>query len=448
MSNRIRQRMSGDRRRSSLENLVRTRIAGGARLAQTNGPILAAWERQLSVVGPLNDDASVSGFDREWVYRDTGTFSISAPHMWAVAPTDDDITAWRAVYGARPPHEIRMRPMRWRIGADRDRVNPSPGVLLKEYGGGIAEEQRFFSLFETPWVPGDATTPPADSALEITSSTISFRPPFWEPGTTNNGSRVAFARVLVNGSDVTGIISVNSSATFLVRSIGSYYPIGRAGAFFSAISLTLPAPIPKAATIEIDLWYVLSLSRSDIEGTWAEVVLVYGTTAWPGSVSEGGAGSIGPQSRSHTLKGTADMNASRSARGNYLFQFTDQSVAGDTSLTTNKSTWTKGDDRWTLFDSATQHTFTFIFGVETPYIIIRKPRVGSAGFIEAKYMCSGSSYDPVRLYFGASPQDCNVGSFDPDGSNLFFSVTNSVTHESYNVASYAQFPSSITVSRP
>lgn len=427
-----------------MTNLVRTRVGGGAALPQSMRPILTSWERQLSVVGPLNDDETIFGFDREWIYKDTGSFTVAAPHMWAIVPTNDDIDAWMTVYGTNPLHQIAMKPMRWRIGADRDRVNPSPGILLTQYGGGIDEERKFFSLFATPWVPGDETTPPSDTSISITSTTLSFMPPFWEPGTTNNGSRIAYARVLIDGVDVTGVVLINATARQLVSSLGTYYPISSAGAFFEDISITLPVEIPLSATIEIDLWYVLSLSRSDIETTWSSVVGVYATTAWPGSVSE----SAGVCQRTHTLTGTANVNARYAARGDYLFEFSDQSVAGETSLTTNNSTWTKSDTQWTFFDPGTQNTLTFVFGVEAPYIILRKPRVGSAGFIEAKYMCSGSSYDTVRLYYGTAPQNCNVGSFDPDESNLFFSVTNSVTHDSFNVASYAQFPSSITVSRP
>lgn len=441
---RIRNRISGDRRRGSLANLVRTRIGGSAARPQSMRPILKTWERQLSVVGPLNDDDTIDGFDRVWTYKNTGSFSVAAPWMWAIVPTNDDIDAWMLVYGANPDYEIPMKPMRWRIGADRDRVNPSPGVLLKQYGGGIDEERKFFSLFATPWVPGDETTLPADAGIEITSTTLSFMPPFWEPGTTNNGSRVAYARVLINGVDATGVVEVNATARTPVSSLGTYYPIGTAGAFFDEISITLPTAIPEAATIEIDLWYVLSLSRSDLETTWSSVIGVYATTAWAGSVSE----SLGVCQRTHTLTGTANINARYQARGDYLFEFSDQTVAGETSLTTNLLDWTKDDTTWVLFDSTTQNTLTFVFGCETPFIILRKPRVGSSGFIEAKYMCSGSSYDAVRLYYGNSPTDCNVGSFDPDASNLFFSVTNSVTHDSFNVASYAQFPSSITVSRP
>ena len=445
----IRQRMSGDRRRGSLENLVRTRVNGGTGLPFSKQPILQSWERQLSVVGPLNDDDSVLGFDREWVYKTTGSFSVSAPWMWAIVPTEEDIEAWDQVFNFNPKYEIKMRPMRWRIGADRDRVDPAPGVFLQQYPGGIAEERKFFSLVASPWVPGDNTTPPTDTGIDIASSTISFMPPFWEPGDSNNGSRVDYARVWINGDDVTGIVTLNAAATVTVNSLGSYYPIGRGGAFFRAVSLTLPVPIPKDATIEIDLWYKLSLARHHIETNWFTIINVHATTAWPGSVCESGSGFIGDHERTHTLKGVANMNASYAARGDYLFEFADQSVAGETSLTTNNIAWTKDATRWILFDATTQHTLTFVFGCETPFIILRKPMiVGGTGFLEAKYMCSGSSYDRTKRYEGTDPIDCLVGSFDPDASNLFFSVTNSVTHDPPSIPNYAQFPSSITVSRP
>lgn len=405
------------------------------------------WERMLSIVGPLNDDTTLPGYNRTWYQRIFTEIGVTIPR-WHGDCTAADRTQWNTVYGGVSPTPILFKPFRWRIGSDRtlDTTYGTTGV-----GGGYFEERLFFSLPSSRWVSGDDKTPPASARLDL-SNVLVIQPPFWESALTNSGSKVTHCRVWIDGVDATGPVEIDKTVTVAITNVSPHLNIN-SGRFVSVHSIEIPGGIPEGATIEIDYWYSLLLSRSDAESTTFITApdKPLALSAMEGSVSETPSGFAVGHNRTHTLAGSGIVR-NGSNRRRYRLELIGGTLADQSEFLTSDENWTKSSTNVVYVDPVTSHSINFHFAEEVPVIFLSKPGVSFATTIAAKYMIQGTDYPAIKAYADGSAPDVSVGNFNPSTETTFDRVgvkEASVFNFGYSTGgSSGEFPTSIIVSRP
>lgn len=227
MSTRIRQRMSGDRRRGSLENLVRTRI-NGARI--TYPSVFAGVVRALNGGGPQNSEDGPSGYVDAWESCPSGAGG-QAGDYWLPMSASNVISATPSTpVPVNVSYELKSRPFRYVLAAST--ADPFGGVVF-DYALGY--ENR-------------STGPHANNHLSpLRATSVSIRPPIsgfgwtgaWTAFAGGTGStqsiNITYARVWINGTDASGIVPMPGSSE-------------------AAIPLLSPHDMTDA-TVSVDLWY-------------------------------------------------------------------------------------------------------------------------------------------------------------------------------------------------
>lgn len=241
MSTRIRQRMTGDRRRGSLTTLVRTRIGGSSPPNATVA--LRSFFRYLSVVGP---QAPVGFEDASWTF---GSYPTGSGYMLyfdhAAAPT-------YTVPFAPTNHWVRkLAPMRFKIDH------------LVGAGGSSIGYRLIRQLFESgnPEAGHSALTLPASSHMtpaRLTHAkfpTRGFRRWLYSTGSGwGTEASVTHYRILIDGVDVSGVVSLGGSGMPLDTFVSP-------GTSYASGDLTNALPIPHdahtAKTVYVDFWILL-----------------------------------------------------------------------------------------------------------------------------------------------------------------------------------------------
>jgi hypothetical protein len=398
------------------------------------------WNRMLSLVGEV-DDESLPSHDRGWRY------SGSAPaRLWAET-TYADWLAWTQVYNDAPAYEIRMKPVRYRIGSNRDFDLTLPSNI----GGNHFQERVFFSFLNAAFITGGDSTPAESQHYGTLGSSITVIPPFHEIAATTQGSRVTHCRVLIDGVDATGVVPVTRIISGRLRDN-------------NPITLTVPGGIPHGSTVEIDFWYLLSLARYETERT----------VMFPGSVGIdpdpfvlfAPYGSIAPGTLgfgSGLASGSAPLRTA--SKGNFEFSITGGTVAGTTAHDTRSAGWIRDAGAWKFSVSGSYDQIEFRYRTEQPFILVRKPVASffypdSPVYVFAKYEQVGSRFQPCSLAgaftFGVTPPEVAVGGFNASEPNEFRIIGfhggsgvigHATAAEILANANFAQFPPSITVEK-
>lgn len=252
MNSRIRQRISGDRRRGSLSNLVRTRIGG--KTSPRASVALGSFFRYMSVIGPQDP---VGFEDSSWTL---GSYPTGAGYMlffdWSAAPT-------YTVPFAPTNHWVRrLAPMRFKIHH------------MVGAGGSSIGWRLLRQVFESsnPEAGHSALTLPASSHMapaRLTHArfpTRGFRRWLYSTGSGwSTEASVTHYRILIDGIDVSGVVPFGGPGiplnTFV--SPGTSYVSG---------DLTLPLPIPPdahtAKTVYVDFWIYLDTFGGPFVGSF------------------------------------------------------------------------------------------------------------------------------------------------------------------------------------
>jgi hypothetical protein len=405
----------------------------------------------ISLVGALDTDTVLPSYDRDWVLRSSpfGAIFLAAD----LNATDRD--TWYEIYNDAPPYEIRMKPVRWRLGSNR--------AFDEDYGssvgGGHFTERRFFSLLNA-FVTGSDRTPKISEHYSSLGRTLSLMPPFYESSMTDNGSKVTHARVLINGVDVTGVIPVLHPGLFSVGGQPGRGLTAGAGRFCNSITLNLPVDIPHDATVEFDFWYVLSLSRFEVERNTAIAIdEPFALAVWDGSVCESSV-----SARSHTVTGATELLRTGADSGNFVIECEDGEIAGATRFRTGANYWSKTAGTWIFDHPPSWNRLTFSYATEQPFLLVRKPVAeffypDSPTFVTAKYAQAGDRYPACSLAGSFSlspPPEVSVGGFSPRESSEFrllgfyggLDVGHATPDEIAANPNFSQFPTSITLRRP
>lgn len=256
---RIRERMSGDRRRGSLSTLVRTRVGGrtGTRLA----PYASLSIYRLSrLVGPQNDDESIEGYDTPWTLSGDIGGALGIVLGSAEAP---DIPA-----GVSPAQWIRRcKPLRYRVGG-------LPPEWSTEIRARAAEWPGLSIGITDTMVPSDS------HCAGLTVSTISLPIPMLirdDSLIADAGSRISHLRVLRNGVDITGVITLPTSGHgFSVYDIGSGFGSGSFSLTPADIQVDVtPFASAPADVFEVDIWVYAHVSDSSLSAIWPNRAILW-----------------------------------------------------------------------------------------------------------------------------------------------------------------------------
>lgn len=252
MSHLIRQRMSGDRRRGSLSNLVRTRV--GSQIEPAAPVAMRSFFRYMSCVGP---QAPVGFEDASWTF---GSYPTGSGYMLyfdhAAAPT-------YTVPFAPTNHWVRkLAPMRFKIDH------------LVGAGGSSIGWRLIRQVFESsnPEAGHSALTLPASSHMtpaRLTHAkfpTRGFRRWLYSTGSGwSTEASVTHYRIWIDGVDVSGVVSLG----------GSGIPLGTfvsPGTSYASGGLTDALPIPNdahtAKTVEVDFWILLDTFGGPFVGSF------------------------------------------------------------------------------------------------------------------------------------------------------------------------------------
>lgn len=237
MSSFIRPRMSGDRRRGSLANLVRTR-AGGRSLAVTQSE-QDSFFRYFAVVGPQD---AVGFEDSLWTY---GTIPPNGGTGWRVF-FDHDAPPTYVSFEAPHNHWVRkMAPMRFRIESLLDRFD----------GPGLAPIVLNFESDVTNIGHSDSTPPTTSHLrdLQVTSGSFPLRG-LWHNAYNVNVNwsstpSVTHYRILVDGADATGVVEFVSPILLTTNT-----NVGVPRIFSALPTAFLPFTGAPGQTVEVDFW--------------------------------------------------------------------------------------------------------------------------------------------------------------------------------------------------
>lgn len=209
-------------------------------------PVNVTWSRSQHLVSPLNSDSTVSGYDRPWTFGNPYTLETlnSSPtiQLWQLAQTPDLTPTEGTV--SNPRWVIKMRPIRYRIG-DGGWTDPL-SKATRQYLSWPSRETAFRSF-----------SPPATghhSGALITQ--IIVQPPIATVFTSAQ-SAVTHVRVLKNGVDLSGVVSVSGPADW---NDGTAFRRQYCRAVTIPIS---PSEATDSDVFEVDYWFRLSVTRNE-----------------------------------------------------------------------------------------------------------------------------------------------------------------------------------------
>jgi len=312
MSTRIRQRFSGDRRRGSLKNLVRTRVGGVAQ--SVTALSLQSIGRHLLLVGPQDP---VGFEDSFWTY---GASNPNGEIGWRVM--FDHAAAPTYVTPAAPNnHWVRkMQPMRFRIDS-----------LLDSFSGFGYSNIRALFENDVSNIGHSAFTPSEQSHLQdlqVTSASFPLRGIWHNAYSTSSGwstdPYVTHYRILVDGIDATGVVNFSSP---LPLSINTNTGVPRI--FTGLPTGYLPFIASPGQTVEIDFWVYIDTAGGPFEGAGLE---------WPVCRTDDVCAFTGAELRANVRK----------LRGTYQLTFPSGGPQPTITLTEQPG--------WTYSSSATSHT--------------------------------------------------------------------------------------------
>lgn len=421
----IRVRTKGARRRASGDTLVRSLASTKKRAGA--GAVLVDWNRHMHVVGPLTDDETIAGYDTDWTH---GYVTFYSQDAWKVS-IDRRVPDFYYFPGfTLDGHWHRqMRPIRFAISTDPD---------LTADGGTFHDRLLFLAraisesavpsfgtavlnnpIFGPP--PTSEYGPPGEGHFAGSKvSSLSLSIPFGSfiPSPTESSiAKAKFARVMIDGVDATGVISVSSPLTSNMASL-SYYNA-------SPVIVSIPETDVTSKTIEVDLWIDIELDELvsefyDPETTNPHVFALNGTR-----------GGVYGNVAAHYLffvRGldAININARRAVTRNYRLTFSDEIADGITEVVSRTSadwtlTRTNESVLWSFPDS---RSVELIYGQEIVELIIRQSELRGGHIYSYRYFPAGTGH--YVSYSGAEP-----GIFTPAESQTFVLVGYIVSDVTY-----------------
>jgi hypothetical protein len=434
MSIRIRQRMSGDRRRGDLSNLVRTRI-GRRSAGLSNSPSWQPWTRMLHVVGPLADDGGVAGHDVAWT-RIHNTESWISGVLYTPYGLRADFSLTTPDYIVPDSGWIRkMRPMRYRIGPDESLTYGGPGSEF-------VDEKQFLRNAGV-LIPSRTLAPPDTGHFGTPRlGSVSIEPPFAIRSASL--SRITHARLIVNGVDMSGIVELSSiNAATQFRRDGFSLT-------FNALSLsTLSAISISDAIVEVDFWVHFEVRSLQLTGGYAtgydldEYSWIF---ADDGTARDTIGADVGEPRFLFTATEGINVHSQNANLGSYLFAFDSPFVGLDEIETVTADGWTLTRPTHSFQLTNVTSQITLQYGGEIAVMLLRREISGT--LYTCRYYCS-STAETYRL---VSPGP-RVAPFNPESANTFVLQGLITGSEIYPPSLpgleslFAQFPNSITVSR-
>jgi hypothetical protein len=329
-----------------------------------------------------------------------------------------------------------MRPIRFRIGPDDELGYGGPGSEF-------VDEKQFVRTAGV-LIPSRTLAPPSTGHFGTPRlGSVSIEPPFAIRSASL--SQITHARLLVNGVDASGIVALTSiNAATAFRRDGFTLT-------FNALSLsTLSAMAVSDAVVEVDFWLhfeVRSLQLTAGYATGFDLDEYSWLFADDGTTRDSIGADVGEPRFFFTATEGINVHARNANLGSYLFNFDAPFVGLDELETVTAGSWTltRPTNSFQLTNGTSQITFTY--GVEIPFLLLRREISGT--LYTCRYYCS-STAETYRL---VSPGP-RVAPFDPSASNTFAVQGLIAGAEIYPPSLpgaesiFAQFPSTITVSRP
>jgi len=279
--------------------------------------------------GPLTSDTTVSGYTTDWTWGYNYHVSYETWRCMVFGTTPDDTPA-----GTNGHWNRKMRPIRFSVVEE--------GSLIDSYRE-ISESAAAFSgsaiLNNPTFYPPPASNlgPPLDGHfVGSATSTFSVSVPF---GTYNVGSTARYIRLLVDGVDVTGPVSISVSSTLNEVSV-AYKNFTQSGV------TVLPAIDVTDKTVEVDIWIEVDITLA--AGDSGAVGSSYYPAAWAFNGTIGGRYAGQTQHYLHFIRGIngIDTNALYAAWLDYDFTFSTAISGSETSATTvTASPWTVTRDQ-------------------------------------------------------------------------------------------------------
>lgn len=232
-------------RRQATRRHFKTLQNGGASRTPLT-PVYVTWSRSQTLVSPLNSDSTVSGYTRPWTFSNPYTLETlnGSPtiQLWQLSQTSD-LTATEGT-ASNPRWVIKMRPIRYRIGDDgwADSLSRS----TRQYLSWPSRETAFATV-----------SPPASghhSGARITS--IVVQAPIVTVFATAQ-SAITHVRVLKNGTDLSGVVSVSGAANWNDQTAFRRM-------YCRAVTVPISPTNASAGDIfEVDYWFKLSVTKNE-----------------------------------------------------------------------------------------------------------------------------------------------------------------------------------------
>jgi len=396
------------------------------------------WTRSQCLVGPLNSNTEVSGYTRSWVfglpYLMAGMVPLSTIPIWHLKGTSGISATAETVATANPRFVEKMAPIRFRIG-DTGWGGFTP-TRVRQYLSQDRIETAFTNL-----------SPPAagHSGAALVTSVI-VQPPLATIFSSAQ-SGVKFARMWVNGVDVSGVVAVNA-----IASAGG-------SQVFACGTLTLsisPTVITDDDVIEFDYWYQFSVTRSEGfynagNGIDGDPIPVVG--AAPESRER-----IYPNLQFRSTFNSLNAQRKRRSGDKYRLTFSSNGPGGVTDLTLEPQTdWSFQQTTATMIQmtktagTGTGNRVWFDWGKEIPEIIVNKQITSPVVAMFMRYLPSSSGH------YGQIDGASTPGVWNPQGTTSF-SVrgvekpngrggTGYFDSSSYPSSYFSSYPTSITVEK-
>lgn len=402
-------------------------------------PVYVTWSRSQTLVSPLNSDSTVAGYDRPWTFGvpwNLGVLNLPATsQIWQLLKTPD-IVATEGTAG-NPRWVVKMRPIRYRIGDAG--FSDQASRFTRQYLG--PQRETAFSS-ESPPAAGHHSG-------AITQSVV-VQPPI---ATVYNSalSAVTHIRVLKNGTDISGVVSVNSTATLIPQ-----------WTFLRACRLVTVAISPQSISsddvIEVDYWYKLSVTQN--EGWYNAASGIDGRP-----VAIVGAGMTSRDPRTQAFEWRAVFNGINAQAKQYVgdvyrLTFNANGPGGATTLDLQaQANWSFVQTTSTSIlmtktsGTGTGEWVSFNWGREIPELRIKKNTTPPYGTQPIIRVLPASSGDYEQIDSASTPGIWNplsTTTFSVIGLNgtNFATLVNGFFDSSVFPASYfTAFPSSVTVQK-
>jgi hypothetical protein len=363
------------------------------------------WTRSQTVVEPLNSNTDVAGYTRAWTFGlpyvlETLVAFSNAPiwHLKGRTGISEDPTAGTP---ANPRFIAKMAPIRFRIG-DTGWSNFTPKRTRQLLAQGSGSGETAFSNL----------SPPEDGhagAAIVTSVTIT--PPL---GTLYNSSQsgVKFVRMLVNGADVSGILSVNALAN-------QYNGYGVYACRAATITIS-PTVITDDDVVEFDYWYLFSVTRSEGFYATGDNGIDGGPIPVVGAATESKDLQY-PQLQFRALFNSINVQSKRTAGDKYKLTFAGNPVGGASELTMESQTgWLFEQLSATMIrmskttGTGSGERVTFNWGREIAEIIVSRMGTMPPGSSPFMRFLPAASGDYGQIDGASTP-----GVWDPQGTTTF-----------------------------